>query len=165
MTVETKEHLIAARNFLMGVTNFLILPLPNGWRMGQGSSPPEVDSNSRRGDYSWVCSGRASQFLVHEDRGAALELLVSISKGKGKRFKPKLSQMRDQGVIPLGGHEASYALGEVEIGFLKKKGAQSLQLALYCDKTNRTIAMEFTGKCSADDLDQILEAMSLLQCH
>ena len=165
MRVETKEHLIAASNFLMGVTNFLILPLPKGWRLVQGSSPPEVDSNTQRGDYSWVSSGRASHVLFDEDRGAGLELLVSISKGKGKEFKPKLSQMRDQGLIRLGGHEANYALGEVERGFFKKKVAQSLQLALYCDKTNRTIAMEFTGKCLTDDLNQILEAISLLQCH
>lgn len=165
MEVETEKYLIAAANILFGVTNYLFLPLPKPWRLGKGISSPEVDSTTRRGDSLWVTSGRASHVVFNSDRRIGLELIVSISKGKKGKFKPKLSQMRDQGLMRLGGHEANYALGEVERGFFKKKVAQSLQLALYCDKTNRTIAIEFTGKCPADDLNQILEAMSLLQCH
>ena len=165
MEVETQDHLIAASNILFGIANFLILPLPKGWRFGREISPSEVDSTTQWGDSLWVTSGRASHVVFNEDREAGLELLVKVSKGKRGKFKPKLSQMRNQGLMRLGGHDANYALGEVERGLFKKKVAQRLQLSFYCDKTNRTIAIELTGKCPADALNQILQAMSLLQCH
>jgi len=163
--VETKDHLIAATNILFGLAKFLILPLPKAWRFGREICPPEVDSNTRRGDSLWVASGRASHVVFNSDERIGLELTVSISKGKRGEFKPKLSQIKEQGAIRLGGHKANYALGEVERGLFKKKVAQRLQLSFYCHKTNRTIALEFTGKCPLDALNQILEAISLLQCH
>jgi len=163
--IETEDHLIAATNVWFGIANFLILPLPKGWRFGREIHPSEVNSKTQRGDSSWVTSGRASHVVFNDDKRVGLELIVSISKGKGGEFKPKLGQMRDQGLIRLGGHEAHYALGEVEWGFFRKRVVQSLRLSFYCDQTNRTIAIALTGTCPMDDLVQILEAMSLLMCH
>lgn len=165
MEVETKDHLIAATNILFGVANFLILSLPKAWRFGREISPPEVDSNIRRGDSLWVTSGRASHILYNEERGVGLELVVIISKGKARGFKPKASEVSAQGPMRAGGHEATYLLGRVKRGFFKKKMVETLQLSFYCDRTGRTITLNLTGDCAEGDLQQILEAIPKLECH
>ncbi|MFQ6058193.1 MAG: hypothetical protein ACE5MB_04835 [Anaerolineae bacterium] len=164
MKANTRKHLIAASNFLMGATNFLIVPLPKSWNVGRGFSPPEVDANTHWGEVSWVTSGRASQVLFNEDEGVALEFVVKVSRGK-KDLKPKMSQVRAQGPVQLGGHEATYALGEMKRGFPRRKIAQVLQASFYCDKTKRTINLEFVGQCAEGDLEALLEAISWLECH
>ncbi|MFQ5886714.1 MAG: hypothetical protein ACE5II_05730, partial [Anaerolineae bacterium] len=77
--MESKKHLIAASNFLLGPTNFLIRPLPENWNLGQGLSPPEVNSNTTWGEAMWVTSGRASHLLYDPQRKVGLELEVKIS--------------------------------------------------------------------------------------
>jgi hypothetical protein len=163
--IEITKHLIAARNFLLGVANFLILPLPKNWRLGMGNFPPEVNSNVRRGDFLWVNDGRASHILFDEEKRTGVELIVNISRGKRKRFKPRLSEVKAQGATYVGGHEATYVLGKTAKGLFKKKTFSTLQLSFYCDGTRRTINMELTGKCDEGDLHRILEAISSLECH
>jgi len=162
---ETRDHLIAASNFLFGVANFLTLTLPEPWRLGRGISPPEVNSYTRRGDLLWVTSGRTSHIVFDEDRKIGLELLVSISKGKRGEFKPRIGVVSAQGVTHAGGHEAAYVLGETKVGLFKKRTIKILQLSFYCDKTERTITLTLTGDCAGDDLIQILEVIPRLECH
>jgi len=164
MEVETKDYLIAASNILFGVTNFLTLALPEPWRLGRGTSPPEVDSYTRRGDLLWVTSGRTSHIVFDEDRRIGLELLVNIHKGK-KRFEPRISEVSAQGVTHAGGHEAAYALGETRIGLFRKKVTKILQLSFYCDETGRTITLTLVGDCAEEDLLQILGLIPRLECH
>ncbi len=165
MGVETRDHLIAATNILFGVANFLILPLPKAWRFGREICPPEVDSNTRRGNSLWVTSGRTSHIIYNEERRAGLELVVSVSKGKAKGFKPKVRELIAQGLIRAGGHEATYLLGRVKRGLFTKKMVETLQLSFYCDRTGRTITLKLTGSCAEEDLQQILEAIPKLECH
>jgi hypothetical protein len=163
--IETTKHLIAASNFLLGVANFIILPLPKSWRLGIWGFPPEVNSNVRRGDFLWVNDGRASHILFNEEKGVGVELIVNISRGKRNRFRPRLSEVKAQGATYVGGHEATYVLGKTAKGLFKKKTFNTLQLSFYCNGTGRTINVELTGKCDEEDLHSILEAISGLECH
>ena len=162
--MENKKHLIAASNFLLGPTNFLILPLPENWHLGQGLSPPEINSNTTWGEAMWVTSGRASHLLYDPHRKVGLEFEVKISKGQ-REPKYRLSLVKEQGAARLGKHEGHYILGEVKRGFPRRKTAKTLRCSLYCPETKRTIDMEFVGECSEEDLAQIFEAICGLECH
>lgn len=164
MPVETEKYLIAASNILFGVTNFILLPLPKPWRLGRGISPPEVNSTTR-GDSLWVTSGRVSHIVFDSDRRIGLELTINISRGERGILKPRISEVTDQGSALVGGHKATYALGKVKRGLFGKKVVGALQLSFYCDKTRRTIDLNFTGDCAEEDLRQILEALPQLECH
>ncbi|MFO7172545.1 MAG: hypothetical protein DIU70_006220 [Bacillota bacterium] len=89
-------HLLAARQFLLGTCNLMLLPLPPGWRLVDGPAPPEVDRWLRRDGVAWAVAGRGSyRVLVAGEAGQpgqALSLEVRVEgrprEGKGGQGTP-----------------------------------------------------------------------------
>ncbi|MFN3476175.1 MAG: hypothetical protein ACK4Z6_01285 [Candidatus Methylomirabilales bacterium] len=162
--METKKHLIAATNFLMGPTNFLILSLPPTWRLGSGISPPEVDANALFRDALWVTSGKSTHIVVDEKKKVGLELLIRVEQGVVQAAKPK-GILRLHGSGTFGGHPGTYYFSEVTRGVFKKRMETVLTLSFYCDRIKRTISLEFMGRCGEADLQEILAATPHLECH
>ena len=165
MTLNLAQHDISANNILFGLTHFLTLTLPADWGITRSYLHPDVQCNVRRGDLVWVEAGQTDQVVYHPLRRIALDLTILIKRGKRDEFKSKGVQIHSRGSLIINGHEASYILGEVGVGFFKKKLARTLRLCFYCSELDRTIIITFTGNCQDADLREILGSLPGLRCH
>ncbi|NIN00371.1 MAG: hypothetical protein GTO24_20510 [candidate division Zixibacteria bacterium] len=165
MALTQIEHDISANNLLFGLSHFLTLALPADWRITRSYLQPDVHSNVRRGDLAWVEAGQTDQVVYHPLKKIALDLTIVVKRGKRGEFKTKGVDVHSRGSLMINGHEASYFLGEVGVGFLKKKLARKLCLSFHCSELGRTIMISFTGTCQEADLREIFGCLSDLKCH
>jgi hypothetical protein len=165
MVINHTEHKISAKNILFGATHFLTLALPAGWRITRSYLQPDVHSNVRQGELLWVEAGQTDQIVYHPLRKIALDLTIVVKRGKRDELKTKGVEVHSQGSLMINGHEASYFLGEVGVGFLKRKLAKTLCLSFHCPDLGRTIMIRFTGTCQEADLQEIFGSLSGLKCH
>lgn len=162
---ERKKQIVAARNILFGTGYFLILDLPSGWGLSGSYLGPDVHSTVTRGLITWVEAGQVDQIVFNPCRKIALDLTIQIKLGKHDRLDLKGVQVDTQGSGFFGGHPASYCFGEVKQGFIKKKSYKTLRLFFYCPELQHTLFLHFTGKCQVEDLKEIYESLSGLECH
>jgi hypothetical protein len=112
-----------------------------------------------------VEAGQTDQVVYHPTRKIALDLTIEVKRGKQDHFKAKGVAIHSQGSLTINGHEASYILGEVWIGFLKKKLAKTLRLYFHCSELGRTIMISLTGTCQEADIIEIFESLPGSKCH
>jgi hypothetical protein len=160
-----KKHLLAANNFFLGVTNFLILPLPDSWQLVDVLVPPDVDASFPSKNISWVTSGSAHYLLADPDRSLSIEFLLQIKKGNTRRFKPILNPIEFQGTLWIGKHAATQTWGKMTKGILRKRWEEGLQILLPCDVLQRTLCLTFSGTCSREVLQEILKVIPYAECH
>jgi hypothetical protein len=165
MALDQIEHKITASNILFGLTHFLTLVLPPEWRIRKSFFEPDVHSNVRRGDRVWVDAGQTDHLVYHPLRRIALDLTIIVRRGKRDGFKTKGIHVHSQGPLVINGHAANYHIGEVGVGFLKRKRARTLRVSMHCSDLGRTIMITFTGQCQDEDLREILESLPELSCH
>lgn len=166
MALDRTEHVISASNILFGLSRFLTLGLPAEWRVSRSYLEPDVHSNVRRGDTMWVEAGQADQIVYHPTRKIALDLTVSVKRGKRDALKATdVPVVHSRGSCMVNGHEADYLLGEARVGFLGRKRARTLRLAVHCSESGRTIMVGFTGACQEPDLLEIFACLPGLRCH
>ena len=165
MTLNLAQHDISANNILFGLTHFLTLTLPADWRITRSYLQPDVQSNVRRGSLVWVEAGQTDQIVYHPSRRIALDLTIVVKRGKQDELRSKGVTLHSRGSLMINGHEAPYILGEVGVGFLKRKLARTLRLSFYCAELDRTIIITFTGNCQDADLREILGSLPGLKCH
>jgi len=165
MALDLIEHEITANNILFGLTRFLTLTLPVEWRITRSYLQPDVHSNVRRGALLWVEAGQTDQIVYHPLRRVALDLTIMVKRGMPKEIKTKGIDIHSQGTLMINDHEAFYYLGEVGVGFLKRKRARTLRLCISCSDLGRTIMISFTGNCREPDLVGILGALPHSKCH
>jgi hypothetical protein len=165
MAINHAEHKISANNILFGLSHFLTLALPVDWRITRSYLQPDVHSNVRRGEVLWVEAGQTDQVVYHPSRRIALDLTIVVKRGNRDEFKNKGVSAHSQGSLTINGHEASYVLGEVGTGFLKKKLAKTLRLCFHCSESGRTIVISFTGTCQEADLIEIFSSLHSSKCH
>jgi hypothetical protein len=165
MALTQTEHDISANNILFGLTHFLTLPLPADWRITRSYLQPDVQCNVRRGDLVWVEAGQTDQVVYNPLKKIALDLTIVVKRGKGEEFKTKGVEIHSGGSLIINGHKATYILGEVGVGFLKKKLARTLRLSFHCSELGRTIIISFTGPCQDGDLREIFGSLPGLKCH
>ncbi len=159
------EHDIAANNILFGLTHFLTLTLPPDWRMTRSYLQPDVQCNVRRGNLVWVEAGQTDQIVYHPSRRIALDLTIVVKKGRRDELKSKGVAVHSRGSLVINTHEASYLLGEVGVGLLKRKLARTLRLCFHCSELDRTIIVSFTGNCQEAELREISGCLPGLKCH
>ena len=160
-----KKQIIAAKNILFGTGYFLILNLPEGWRITRSYLEPDVQSTVQRGWITWVEAGEANEVVFHPLRKTALDLLIQIRRGKHDPMHLKEMKPSSQGQGVAGGHPASYCFGEVREGLFKKKIRNTLRVSFYCPELQHTVFLHFTGKCQEADLREICESLAGLECH
>jgi hypothetical protein len=162
---ERRKQIVAAKNLLFGTSYFLILSLPEGWGITRSYLEPDVHSTLGRGGMVWVEAGQTDQIAFNRQRRIALDFMVQIKRGKWDTLDLKGMQVSAQGSGMAGGHSASFALGEVKQGFIKKKIHKALRLCFYCPELQHTLFLNFTGKCEESDLQEILASLPGLECH
>lgn len=165
MTFNLAQHDISANNILFGLTHFLTLALPAEWRITRSYLQPDVQCNVRRGNLLWVEAGQTDQVVYHPSRRIALDLTIVVRRGRRDELKSKDVAVHSRGSLMINGHEAPYILGEVGVGFLKRKLVETLRISLYCSELDRTIVISFTGNCQDADLREILGSLPGLKCH
>ena len=165
MPPELIPHIVAARNLFFGTSYFVILSLPKGWAITRSYLEPDVHSSIQGGNITWVEAGQTDQIVFNPLKKAALDLVIQVKRGKHENPPVKDVQISSQGSPIVGGHPASYCLGEVREGLFKKKSRKTLRFYLYCPELNRTLFLHFTGKCPEADLMELLESIPFLECH
>lgn len=159
------EHVISASNILFGLTRFLALTLPAEWRMRRSYVEPDVHSNVRRGETIWVEAGQADEIVYHPTRRIALDLTVSVKRGKRDALHTRDAEVQMSGACTVNGHDAAYVLGETKVGFLGRRRARTLRVGLHCGDLGRTIMLRFTGTCQDSDLLEIFACLPASRCH
>jgi hypothetical protein len=165
MELDQSEHTISANNILFGRTQFLTLALPSEWRVSKSYLSPDVHSNVRRGVDAWVEAGQTDQIVYHPAKRIALDLTILVKRGKRDELKANGVEVHSEGLVQVNGHEALYCLGQVRVGFLKRKLAKLLFLFFHCEELNRTVTLRFTGTCHETDLLEILGSLAGAKCH
>jgi hypothetical protein len=159
-------HPLAANNFLFGVSNFFVLPLPPRWELVRGPFEPEVDRQAKRGDISWVQEGRAMYLLRHPGYRVIVELHIEV---KPRSIPPRVRSTTmgwTRGYMEIGGHRAEYIMGEPRRGWWPRQRVGVLCTAFYCDALGRSISVDCIGEgAEAAHLQEILLALTQLQCH
>lgn len=165
MIPEPKKHIIAAKNILFGTGYFLILSLPEGWRVTRSYLEPDVHSVVMRDPITWVEAGQTDQIIFHPLKRIALDLTIRIKRGKHEQLEVKGLNISSQGSTTVGGHAGTYCMGEVKRGFIKKESVKTLRFRFYCPELQHTLFLHFTGKCPDADLKEIYESSLHLECH
>lgn len=165
-TLERTEHVISANNILFGLTRFLTLALPAGWRIRGTYLEPDVHSNVRRADVLWVEAGQADQVVYHPSRRVALDLVVFVKRGAREVLKTgDLHAVHSRGTCVVNGHDAAYLLADAKVGFLGRKRTRTLRLGVQCSELRRTLMIAFTGTCQESDLLEIAACLPASRCH
>lgn len=162
MTAITRDHVLAATHFVLGPANFLILRLPQNWDVRIGRNPYDVDYTIFLDGVRWAQEGRATAFLVDEAAKKAMELDVRTAKAP---LRPPLLAGAQKGGCRVGGHDASYALGEARYGLFRTKRFRMLQIAYRCEPTQRHVDLRFLGRGEGGPLLSLLEPLGGCRCH
>ena len=146
---------IAAANSLFGVINFIVLSLPNGWKLVADRVPPEVDKIFRKGNVKWALEGQARSIVVYP--GGAAEINIIIVEG---------NKVRSSGMETIiNGHKGYYGTRRIKRGLFKKREYEVVDISFYCEETNRTIRLSLVSRELERHVDSILEAVSRSICH
>ncbi len=164
--MELTYHPLAANNFLFGVSNFFVLPLPPRWELVRGPFDPEVDRQAKRGDISWVQEGRAMYLLRHPGDRVIVELHIEVKPGSTPPRVRSTTVDWTRGDMQIGGHRAAYVMGEPRRGWWPRQRVGVLRTAFYCDALGRGIGLELIEEGGeAAHLQELLHTFSELQCH
>lgn len=158
-------HRLAARNPIVGETDFLSLPLPPPWRITRAVVTPEVRTTVRGGARIWVVSGETRHIVFDAARGLGLDLAVRVSHGPAAHLPAGARQVLEEGSAICSGHDARYRIVRRARGFLLRGEEHALLVAFGYPATDRGIVIEVAGRCEPGELAAFLRAMPALECH
>ncbi|MGB9728779.1 MAG: hypothetical protein ACP5GU_05935 [Thermoprotei archaeon] len=158
----TKGFAIAAGNPLLGVSNFLVVTLPDDYNIKIGEFPTEVNNSIILNNVKWVIDGDAYHYIYNNNHGYQLKIKVRNSQRKIHQIQEKILE---NGEFTISSHKASYSLVSRSIGFIKKQQIQVLNIHFYCDHTNRTIELEIMGKDILSELKNFISNLKESICH
>lgn len=159
------RHLVAAGNYVLGSTNFLILSLPDGWQLFTGLHPAEVDNSTQIRDIRWVTNGRASYLLHSGQPGGKIELALRVGQGEVERWLNSVRYSDSAGQLVIDNHQAYYRMHQRRQRWLSRNQGDILEVVLYCDVTRRTLALEFSGPEQEEQRQALLDALRGVACH
>jgi|SRR5688572_15284937 hypothetical protein len=162
MRPATREHVVAATHFVLGPSNFLVLPLPSNWDLRLGRTPMDIDYTIFVDGVRWAQEGQASAMLLDAKARRAIEMTVKTARGSIS--PPKLLEPRP-GTCRVGGHDAAYALGGAHLGLFGTKHYTVLHVAFRCDASQRLVDLRFMHKGPAEMLQDLLPPLERARCH
>lgn len=157
-------HRLAANNVVVGLTDFLSLPLPAPWRVTRAVVTPEVATTMRKESRIWVASGETRHVVFDRERNRGLELVVRISQGV-PRLLGRSRLVLEEGLALVGGHEARYQIIRRGRGLFLRGDEEALLVSFSCPVTARGVAVEIAGASTVDELRGFLRAMVGVECH
>lgn len=156
-----REHLLSARHAVLGTTNILILAVPDGWRVLDGPSQPEVDRWTQRGDLRWMSQGHAFYRLawVAPDAPdlARAEVEVRLTA------TPSAPDV----------HDVRHRFTTVRRGLLPRREVPAAEVEIDCPFTGRRLRLELSPAMRGnrptarpEDLQRLVHTMlEGLRCH
>jgi hypothetical protein len=157
-------HRLAAKNVVVGQTDFLSLPLPAPWRITRAVVTPEVATTMRTESRIWVASGETRHVIFDREKNRGLDLAVRISQG-APRLRGQGRQVLEEGLAVVGGHEARYRIIRRRRGLFMRGDEEALLVAFTCSVTARGVAVEIAGGSTVDELREFLRALAGVECH
>lgn len=157
-----KGFTIAAGNPLLGVSNFLVITLPDDWSVKLSELPSEVNNSVLVGNVKWVTDGYAYHYIYNNDHAYQLKIRIHRFQKETQVIQGKILE---SGEFKIASHKASYNLISKDIGFIKKQTVQVLYVHFYCENTNRTIELEITGKDISNELKNLVINFQESICH
>jgi hypothetical protein len=157
---ELVDHLIEAKNLVLGNSRFLTLRLPETWDLAPGVSRPEVAASHMRSEIRWVAHGDFWYIVYQRELGWAMEI--------NGRMRPTLRRGDNhQGeTVSAGGHPAMLDWK------LRRRGPPwrrhdvvYMTVAFECVPSDRAIELEFSGWCPEEGFKEILRTLPHLECH
>jgi hypothetical protein len=162
MRPATRDHVVAATHFVLGPSNFLVLPLPSNWDLRLGRMPMDIDYTVFFDGVRWAQAGQASAMLVDGKAKRAIELHVKTARDA--LAPPKLLEARPGG-CRVGGHDAQYAIGSARFGLFRTKHYTVLYVAFRCPETQRLVDLRFMHKGPAETLEGLIPPLERARCH
>lgn len=157
-------HRLAAKNVVVGETDFLSLPLPAPWRVTRAVVTPEVATTLRTESRIWVASGETRHVIFDRERNRGLDLVVRVCQGAPRRLG-RGRQVLEEGVALVGGHDARYRIIRRRRGLFMRGNEEALLVAFTCSGTARGVAVEIAGESTVDELREFLRALASVECH
>jgi hypothetical protein len=161
---EPSLHRLAARNVVVGDTEFLSLPLPPPWRLTRAVVTPEVRTTVRTQSRTWVVSGETRHVVFDRARNLGLDLVVRVSHG-APRMPRAAREVLDEGLATCSGHAARYRIVRRGRGLFVRGEERALLVAFACPVTDRGVLVEIAGQCGAEDLRAFLRVLPEVECH
>lgn len=154
------EHVIEAKNLVLGNARFLTLPLPDNWELAPGVAHPEVSASHTRGSVRWVAHGDFWYVVYHPERGWALEVYGRVRQGL------RGGDGRREEVVSANGHPATVQWKARRRGPpWRRHDVTYMTVRFECPSSERAIALEFSGWCPEEGFREILKALYNLKCH
>ncbi|BAD39664.1 hypothetical protein [Symbiobacterium thermophilum] len=156
-----REQLLAARNLVMGTTNILLLAVPDGWRVLEGPSQPEIDRWSERADQRWMSEGRATYRLV----------AVAPEAPEFARAEVELRLTATPSAPDV--HDVRHRFTTVRRGLLPRREVPAAEVEIDCPFTGRRLRLELSPAMRGnrptarpEDLQRLVHTMlEGLRCH
>lgn len=158
------RHRLAARNLVVGETDFLDLPIPAPWGITRAVVTPEVRTTVRAGERTWVVSGETRHIVFDRERHLGLDLVVRVTYGTS-RLPRRAAEIFEAGQVVCNGHGAQYRIVRRRRSVLARGEEQALQVAFGCPQTQRGLLIEVAGACTVEDLQGFLGALEDVACH
>ena len=160
MTVELVKHEIFAQNLILGESLFLILKLPPHWQLGPGLSHPEIHATHERRGRKWVATGSAWYVVYDGERNWAMELAISTRPARNKFSENPVE------AVSISGHVARLQRKEKRRGLPWQRHTVKYMIVDFeCLHSEREIKLELSGWCPEEGFQEVLQAITQLQCH
>ncbi len=156
-----KGFTIAAGNPLLGVSNFLVITLPDDWSIRISELPTEVNNSVLIRNVKWVTDGYAYHYIYNNNHTYQLKIKVHKSQKESHTH----GKVLESGEFKIASHKAFYTLVSKSIGIVKKQDIQILYVHFYCEHTDRTIELEITGKNVIDEAKNLITNFQESICH
>ncbi len=155
-----ERHVLASANMLLGASNFLVLALPERYRVGQTINPNEVNGTAQARGAAWVQDGRCSHYLRDGGTVRALEFLLVARRG----VVPPGWAADPSRAIRVADHEGSARADTMRVGFPRRRDLDRLRLWWPCERTGRSLELELLGPLGAAP-DDLIAALERSECH
>lgn len=154
-----EHHEITLSNFVLGEARLLRLPLPRGWRLKRGFSPPELYAVHRRREVPWVASAYLHYLLESLDGRYLVEFTIRVGP-QAHRLAEKGQEMR------VNQHPARLVRRTVRRGPpWARRDTPHWQLAWHCPHTERYLLLELVGRVPEEMLEELVRGWSFVVCH
>ncbi len=154
------DHVIEAKNLVLGNPRFLTLPLPGTWDIAPGVSRPEINAIHERRSVRWVANGDFWYVVYQRERGWAMEM-----NGRVRPFARRKAKSSSE-VVSIGGHPASVQWKMRRRGLpWRRHDVQFMTVEFECEPSERRITLEFSGWCPEEGFREVLGALRQVECH
>lgn len=158
LTSNLVPHEISAANLIMGSSRFITLWMPPEWNLAPGVGRPEIVAAHERNDVKWVASGKGWYVVYNGEDNWVMEMKLDIAHPREK-WRPAGE------LLAINGHEGQVRWWERGRGILRRQMVTYMEVAYNCPQSERSIRLEFSGRCPEEGFRALLGFLPHWRCH